>query len=52
MPSKAYQREQLGISEDILGGPDADSDDEERSGESEESGIEDLTVDDFDLDPQ
>jgi hypothetical protein len=42
----------LGIFEDILGRPHADSDNENPSWEPEESGIEDLTLDDFHLDPK
>jgi hypothetical protein len=41
-----------GVFDDILGRPDADSDDEDPSWEPEESAIEDLTLDDFDLDSQ
>jgi hypothetical protein len=42
----------LGISEDILGRSHADSDNEDPSWEPEESGTEDLTLDDFNLVPQ
>jgi hypothetical protein len=42
----------LRISEDILRRPHEDSDNEDPSWEPEESGIEDLTLDDFNLDPQ
>jgi hypothetical protein len=41
-----------GIFEDVLGGSDADSDDEDPSWEPEVSGIKNLTLDDFDLDPR
>jgi hypothetical protein len=39
------------IFEDVLGMLDADSDDEDLSWELDESGIEDLTQDNFELDP-
>jgi hypothetical protein len=42
----------LGIFEDILGRPHTDSENEDPSWEPEESGIEDLTLDDFNFDPQ
>jgi hypothetical protein len=42
----------LGIFEDNLGRPHPDSNNEGPSWEPEESGIEDLTLDDFNSDPQ
>jgi hypothetical protein len=42
----------LGIFEDILGRPHTDSDNEDLSWEPEESGIEELTLDDFNVDCQ